>query len=307
MIKLRVDVRVRVLAAVLAATFSATVSAAGKAPAAAKKHAAKARKPAPTKFLRVLRDRNKVPTKLETAIVRYVPADGKGELCVDLVGAVHIGDKAYYQKLNKRFEKYDVVCYELVAPKGTRIGKDERKNSAFGRAIKSLLELDSQVQQIDYTKKNFVHADLSFADMKKAMEKRGETGFSLVMSIFSDMMKQQNIRMKQMQKEGRKVPRISLATLLFDPQASVKLKRYMAEEFDSQDPSGSLGQTLNVMLIQDRNKAAVKVLKQQIKMGKKKIAVFYGAAHLPDFEKRLRAGLGLKRQSIEWVTAWDIK
>ena len=28
---------------------------------------------------------------------------------------MHIGDKAYYDNLNKEFEQYDVLLYELVA------------------------------------------------------------------------------------------------------------------------------------------------------------------------------------------------
>jgi hypothetical protein len=239
--------------------------------------------------------------------VRYVPANGKETIAVDLVGAVHIGDKAYYDELNKRLGTYDVVLYELVAPKGTRIQKGGRDDSAFARVIKNLLELESQVQRIDYTKKHFVHADMSPAEMAKAMEKRGETGLSVFFSVLTEMMKETNKRMQAAQKGGKPVPQISLATLLFDPDRATKLKRYMAEEFDSQDPSQALGKTLNVMLIDDRNKACIKVLDAEIKKGKKRIAIFYGAAHMPDFETRLLKEYGLKRKSTEWVRAWKLK
>jgi hypothetical protein len=268
---------------------------------------AKFQKPKPTRFLRVMRDKQKVPTALETAVVRYVPANGKQTIAVDLVGAVHVGDKAYYDELNKRLGTYDVVLYELVAPKGTRIKKGDRDDSTFARVIKNLLELESQVQQIDYTKKHFVHADMSPAEMAKAMEKRGETGLSVFFSVLTEMMKETNKRMQAAQKGGKPVPQISIATLLFDPDRAVKLKRYMAEEFDSQDPSLALGKTLNVMLIDDRNKACIKVLDAEIKKGKKRIAIFYGAAHMPDFETRLLKEYGLKRKSVEWVRAWKLK
>jgi hypothetical protein len=69
------------------------------------------------KFLRLKRDDQGTVTALETAIVHYVPKDGdRGGLSVDLIGAVHIADKAYYDQLNKTFEQYDVLLYELVAP-----------------------------------------------------------------------------------------------------------------------------------------------------------------------------------------------
>ncbi|HET9272935.1 MAG TPA: hypothetical protein VFO09_01545, partial [Methyloceanibacter sp.] len=39
---------------------------------------------------------------------------------IDLVAVVHVGEQAYYRRLNREFEKYDAVLYELVAPEGTR-------------------------------------------------------------------------------------------------------------------------------------------------------------------------------------------
>ncbi|SVD08140.1 uncharacterized protein METZ01_LOCUS360994, partial [marine metagenome] len=41
---------------------------------------------------------------------------------VDLVGAVHIGDQAYYEGLNKAFKKYDSVLYEMVKPADVDLG-----------------------------------------------------------------------------------------------------------------------------------------------------------------------------------------
>src|SRR5579885_588658 len=81
------------------------------------------KKAEPTKFLRVKRDKHDTPVALETAVVRYVPRDGAAGITVDLIAAVHVGDKAYYEALNKQMEQYDVLLYELVAPEGTRIPK----------------------------------------------------------------------------------------------------------------------------------------------------------------------------------------
>jgi len=41
--------------------------------------------------------------------------------------------------------------------------------------------------------------------------------------------------------------------------------------------------------------------------GKKSVAVFYGAGHLPDMEKRLAADFGLKREGEKWLTAWSLE
>src|SRR5437868_5697584 len=49
--------------------------------------------------------------QLQTAIVTYRNAEG---VVVDLIGAIHIGDKAYYDALNRRFTTYEELLYEMV-------------------------------------------------------------------------------------------------------------------------------------------------------------------------------------------------
>ena len=51
----------------------------------------------------------------------------------------------------------------------------------------------------------------------------------------------------------------------------------------------------------------MKVLQKEIAAGKKKVAIFYGAAHMPDFEQRLTADFGLRKTKQVWVDAWDLR
>jgi hypothetical protein len=60
-------------------------------------------------------------------------------------------------------------------------------------------------------------------------------------------------------------------------------------------------------IITERNKVALKKLSEQIAAGKKKIAIFYGAGHLGDMEKRLAADFQLKRKDEQWLDAWNLK
>ncbi len=277
------------------------------------------KKTEPTTFLRVKRDKKDVPVALETAIVRYVPKGGEAGVTVDLIGAVHIGDKAYYEALNKQMEQYDVLLYELVAPEGTVIpkgGKREKTNplSMVQDMMKNVLDLDSQVEQIDYTRKNFVHADLSPEKMKEAMKERGEDGLTIALSVAADILRKQNLEELKKEKEPAKGKKDKdedeepdLLGMLLDPQAAVKLKRQMAEQFESAGDDGGLGPTIGNILVADRNKACLKVLQKEIAKGKKKIGIFYGAAHMPDFEKRLGEDFDLKKDKVEWLTAWDLK
>ena len=56
----------------------------------------------------------------EQELVLFRGHSGKA-VVVDLVGAVHLGDKAYYERLNELFENYDAVLYEFVAPEGYEV------------------------------------------------------------------------------------------------------------------------------------------------------------------------------------------
>jgi hypothetical protein len=269
-----------------------------------------AKKAAPGQFIRITTDDKRSPTALQTASVRYGLPKGKGDVQVDLVGVVHVGDRDYYEAINKQLQQYDVVLYELVAPKGTVIPKGGKRDSTNPLAMlqsmmKTVLALESQTEKIDYTQKNFVHADLSPSDMAEMMRKRGETGLTLALNIMADVLRQQNLfDMGNDNGEGA----LDFLALLFDPDAAVKLKRMMARQLvATATGDAGLGPTLNTLIVKDRNAAAVAVLHKELAKGRKKIAIFYGAAHMPDFEQRLRDELGLEPQETRWQSAWDLR
>ena len=268
---------------------------------------------AESRFLRVKRNQYGRPVALETAIVRYVPASREGDLAVDLIACVHLGERSYYQKLNKRFEQYDVVLYELVAPKGTRVppgGARDEGNPlvALQQMTESVLELESQVEQIDYQRENFVHADMSPAEMAEAVRQRGDDGLTLLLGVTADFLRQQNRKKLERQKNPRPpspAESFDPLLLLFDTNRAATLKQMLAEEFE-QMGTADLGGTLNTILVEDRNKAAMRVFQIELTKGKKRIAILYGAGHMADFEKRLVGEFGLKRDRVEWLPAWEL-
>src|SRR5262245_47479352 len=66
-----------------------------------------------SKFLRFVPD-EKDGGVLQTSVVTYRNAGG---VTVDLIGAVHLGEAAYFRELDKNFEQYDTLLYEMVKPK----------------------------------------------------------------------------------------------------------------------------------------------------------------------------------------------
>jgi len=272
----------------------------------AKQVTAQAKKQPARQFIRVTRDKNQQPKALETLIARYVAAGDKNkDVTVDLVGAVHVGEKSYYDALNRQFDKYDVVLYELVAPKGTEIpkGGTGRSNHPIGvlqRGMKQMLELEFQLDAVDYTKKHFVHADMTPEQFSKSMKDRDESFWSMFVKLWMQGIAQQS-------RNPQGSSDVELLVALISKDRATKLKRFLAEQMEN------MGGTMAVLdgpdgstILTERNKVALKVLQEQIKGGKKRVAIFYGAAHLGDMEKRLLADFGMKHQADRWIAAWDL-
>lgn len=261
-------------------------------------------------FLRVRHDEDGGrAVGMDTAIVTYVPKNASDTfgLEVELVGAVHLGDRAYYERLNEEFEGYDVLLYELVAPEGTVVPKGGGRRtssnplSMLQNGLSSFLELEHQLHHVDYTKDNFVHADMSPSEFAKSMEDKGESIFSMYFRMVGVGLAMQSSN------PGKASPDAALLAAFFSKNRALALKRVFAEQFESVDWvmnafEGDQGSTI----IAERNKRALAELTKQVETGKKKIGIFYGAGHLPDMERRLLSDFGLKRQKTRWVTAWNL-
>ncbi len=263
-----------------------------------------------TRFLRLTRTESNKPKTLDTAVTTY-RSTAVGGVSVDLIGAVHIGEREYYEELNRRFDQYDVLLYELVAPENTVIprgGKRESSNpvAMLQDSAKNMLGLESQLELVDYTKLHFVRADMTPTQIADKMTERGETAFTVALSTFADIMRQQNLAAREADKQPASKPEVELG--LFDLLGNpLKMKQVMAEQFvKTGSLDQSLGGSLNQMLVIDRNAEALRGLQKQIAAGKKKIGIFYGAAHMPDFEKHLTADFGLQKADQSWIVAWDL-
>ena len=267
-------------------------------------------------FLRLSRDDQDRPLSLDTSIVEYGrPADrqgvvGRPPLRVDLVAAVHLGSQSYYDTLDRLFADYDAVLYELVAPPNARPKPGAKPAGAIGSAqqgLTQILGLEFQLEAVDYAAANFVHADLSPKEFDAAMKKRGESWWSMFMKLMGE-------GMARAEREGRQpggdVSIGEMFGLLFGSGEArqVRLRRIMAEQFtDMEALTAAFGGDEGSTLITDRNAAALRVLKEQIAKGRRRIAIFYGAAHMDDFDHRLREDFALQPRETVWLEAWDLR
>jgi hypothetical protein len=260
-------------------------------------------------WVRLNRDPKGQITGMQTAIVRYAKPGDKtaSPLHVDLIGAVHIGDPAYYKQLNERFKQYDALLYELVAPEGTVVEKGRGTSNAhpigaMQNVFKDLLELDHQLEEIDYTKKNFVHADMSPDDFAKAMEDRKDSFLQMYFRLVGHAMAHQT----ELTADGQSQD-LEVFSALFAPDRARRLKIVLAKQLSEMESlMVSFGGEDGSVIITDRNKKALDVLKQRIAKGQKTIGIFYGAGHLADMDNRLRTDFGLQPVSVAWLTAWDL-
>jgi hypothetical protein len=266
-------------------------------------------------FLRLSRDADGGLESLDTSIVAYTEdaraaaRAGRKPVTVDLVAAVHLGGADYYETLDRLFADYDAVLYELVAPPNERPRPGRKPSGAIGSAqqgLTKLLGLEFQLESIDYTAANFVHADLSPREFQQAMKKRGESWWSM----FSKIMKESMERAERGETAAPEVGVGELFGLLFGGGADrqIRLRRMMAEQFTDMDVlTSAFGGEDGSTLITDRNAAALAVLEKRIARGDRRIAIFYGAAHMDDFDRRLREDFELQPGETVWLEAWDLR
>jgi hypothetical protein len=264
-------------------------------------------------FIRV-EEKDAKPVALQTAVVRLT----KGDATLELVGAIHIADKKYYQALNKRFEAYEALLWEGIGgdqppaaaapadkpaggePNAAGHGEKKKKSGrldglhgAYESAAK-FLDLAYQMGEIDYTKPNFVHADLSMEEFSTLQAQRGE-------SLFTFMLKA-GLQAETIAPAKEPSTLKLLASLIKGDKIGLKQELVHTLGAGDDQVAALAGDSV---IITDRNAKCLEVLAREVGAGRKKLGIFYGAAHFPDMVKRL-AEAGWTLAGTEWVTAWDL-
>lgn len=256
-------------------------------------------------YVRLLFDeKTSEPLQLQTSIESLRGYDRLGSFQIDLVSAVHIAEESYYLNLNRIFKDYDGVLYELIADKTfdrSQINQTTGDSpvSLIQRLMKNILGLSFQLQKIDYSARNFIHADMSPDQFSESMKMRGETFSKMMLDVVASSM---------LKTSQTSPPNLSdLLMLTFSQTRSAGLRRALARHFnDMESMLSALNGIEGSTIISGRNRIALEVAQSQLAEGKRKLAVFYGAAHMPDMKRQFAEALKVKRDHVKWLMAWDL-
>jgi hypothetical protein len=248
-------------------------------------------------------------SRLEVAIKSFTLPSGQK---VDLIGVVHIADASYYRALNLRFPTYDSVLFELVGDprRLTEQAPGEREAlqrgggiSSFQQSAARYLKLTFQLGAIDYTGRNMVHADATLEEFTQMQKERGES----MATLFA--------RAMQAQMDGRldgaassELDMIGLLKILVSEDSAAAFKKALAKTFDQAEAvTAALEGDEQSAVLGGRNDVVVRKIGQVLADRKqRRIAVFYGGAHMPGIEASLTKDLKAKAVGEEWLAAWTM-
>ena len=247
-------------------------------------------------------------TRLESAIRTVTLPSGQR---VDLIGAVHIADDAYYQELNRRFGAYDSVLFELVGdPKGLTAPSAVTSSSAVSiiqQTAGQYLKLRFQLDAVDYTRKNMVHADATAEEFDRMQKERGESmltlfGRAMQAQMAADMTGSANAS------TANGLDTFGLIRILMSRDSAAEFKKALAKMLAQTESLAATMEGENgSAILSGRNEVVGRRIKEVLANKKqRRIAVFYGCAHMRGIETSLAKDMKAKAAGEEWLAAWTM-
>lgn len=249
-------------------------------------------------YVRLEKGQSAKDAALQCAVAHFKAPGSDVE--VILYGVVHIADADYYARVQQDLNSYSVVLFEGVAPGKEGPTEEDKGLGELQGAMGEMLGLTFQKDGIDYTQKNLVHADMNMDQLKEAMG--GGSINPLGQLMGADQMKNMAPFMKMLATMGK-------AFMENNPAMRDQMKMQMAQQLSRADMGAlqqGLGEKAAEAILYKRNAVVLEKLEQQLQTTKSgTVAIFYGAAHMPDLEAHL-AEKGWTRSSKRWMSAWTI-
>jgi hypothetical protein len=251
---------------------------------------------------------DKDSARLEVAIRTFNLPSGQK---VDLIAVVHIADAAYYARLNQRLASYDSVLFELVGdPRAltqptAQSPSQSQQVSAVGfiqQAASRHLDLSFQLDAIDYTRKNMVHADASAEEFARMQQERGENMLTLFASAMQAQMSTAN------RAAARELDTFAILRMLMSEDSAREFKKALAKNLDQMEAmTAAMEGAKPTSVLGDRNQIALKKTREVLTNRKQRhVAVFFGGAHMPGIESSLVKDMKATVAHEEWLTAWSM-
>lgn len=255
-------------------------------------------------------------------VVRDLMPLRRGDPVVRLVGVTHLGTAEYYRGLEAMLKREPLVLFEGVGAANKRFRSGDEGQYSLQPALAKALGLRFQLESIDYSPTNFVNSDLTIPRLQEILSgqelskdggatRGGEGGTTSLNDLMSVM-------------DGTSwagaFVRLGVAFIGASPQLQATVRLVLIEtlgsmEGDLAQASGMPAEVRRLMevLIQERNTTVLRDVERVIRGGRRSaalrlrsVAVFYGAGHLPDLERRLCAELGYRPGADAWHTAFDV-
>lgn len=258
-------------------------------------------------------------TLMEVNVASFTLPDQR---VVDLFGVVHLGDASYYQDVNERLGKYDAVLFELVGNPDA-LQKPEAAADAdavaaasdppprphplrgMQKGIGNLFKLEFQLEKIDYTRPNFIHADATAEEFAQMQADRGESMMKLLLKSFQ---LSGDPALTEKLKDAENLGLADMVMLFYSQKTMQRIKVIFAKVLAESEAimDGGLLEKDNA-IIAGRNEVALRKLETVLQdVSKKRIAIFYGAGHMPSMEQDLTNKLKATRKSETWLPAWTM-
>ena len=242
---------------------------------------------------------------LEVALRRFVPVSAaRFPVDVWLVGVTHLGTSNYYGRLQQFLDGQEVVLFEGIGATNGNFRAAEAQGFSLQPAMARALGLRFQLFSIDYQRPNWVNSDLGVDELERQLPSNGsEAGMAQIMALF--------------QGEGAfgGVARLGVALVGASSQLKAMARLMLIETlggFEGELPgSKELGidtQELMRVLIEQRNAVVVRDLRSVLRRMPKprSVAIFYGAGHMVDLERRVVKELGLRAVEDRWLRAFSV-
>jgi len=269
--------------------------------------------------------------QLQIALRKFVSARHRGP-AIWLAAVMHVGEPDYYRALQRFLDTQTVVLYEGINPAAHPHHVHEASAASTsasmlaarstgtnaGYSMQSMLArslgLVFQLETIDYDRANFLNSDLSILQIRRIMaggQHRASPGQASGTNASFDTL----LQMMDGSSFLGSLFKLGMQLMASSPELQAVAKLTLIEAVgrlkgDLSDVQGLPPdwKQLVKVLIEARNQNLMADLKAELKKNPSSgsMAVFHGAGHMDDLEKRITGDLHYRPADETWLTAFSV-